>query len=333
MLFSSHYHTSPRVAVIGGGSWGTTIARLVALNLLSRGGNAATPQEPRSPIPYLRYPQAPPPGLTKHENSFQRSVSPTIRSSNSRGLSTIPLVRLWVHDEIIRGENLTDIINTRHENIKYLPKIALPENVIATASLEEAVRDAHVLIFAVPHQFLTNVLQSLSLLQETNCTDTESVFIPRDTVAISLIKGLQVNRNETDSRNRLTLTPYSEVIQKTLGLDHVAVVMGANVAMDIAHDHFAETTLACQDLNVANYLATYLFRNDNFHIQITNDVSTVEYCGALKNIVALGAGFCDGMDLEVSTKAAVIRQGLEEMITFCDVFDRTGNFEVRSFKS
>lgn len=319
MFFTSRF-PSPKVAVIGGGSWGTAIARLIALNQLSRGHLAASPEHPRSPVPaglpHRRH--SPPPGLSHSGNSsnHSRSSHSTSRSSDRQ---PVPTVHMWVHEEMIHGERLTDIINQRHENIKYLPRINLPENLIATSNLEEAVSGANVLIFAIPHQFLHSVLRNLTTLT--------SWQVSRETIAVSLIKGLEVTRDVNDM-NRLVLKPYSEVIRSVLGVENVAVVMGANVAMDIAHDHFAETTVACQDLNIANYLAVYLLRNDQFHVQITNDVSTVEYCGALKNIVALGAGFCDGLDMEVSTKAAVIRQGLEEMVTFCDVFDRTGNFEV-----
>lgn len=77
---------------------------------------------------------------------------------------------------------------------------------------------------------------------------------------------------------------YSE-----LNLQHVAVVMGANIATDIAADHYAETTVACADIAVAHTVAE-LFQSHQLQTQVSDDVSSVEYCGALKNIVAVGAG-------------------------------------------
>ncbi|KAF9177705.1 Glycerol-3-phosphate dehydrogenase, partial [Haplosporangium sp. Z 11] len=61
-------------------------------------------------------------------------------------------VKMWVFEEKVNGQKLTDIINTRHENIKYLPGIQLPENVVACPDLLETCRDATMLVFVVPHQ-------------------------------------------------------------------------------------------------------------------------------------------------------------------------------------
>jgi hypothetical protein len=72
-----------------------------------------------------------------------------------------------------------------------------------------------------------------------------------------------------------------------------------------------------------------LFHCASFRTELSEDVSTVEFCGALKNVVAVGAGFVDGLNLGQNAKAAVIRQGLEEMAQFCQIFDNTGKFTVR----
>jgi len=65
--------------------------------------------------------------------------------------------------------------------------------------------------------------------------------------------------------------------------------MGANIATDIAADAYAETTVACSNLTVAQQVAD-LFDSPELATEVSEDVSTVEFCGALKNIVALGAG-------------------------------------------
>lgn len=66
-----------------------------------------------------------------------------------------------------------------------------------------------------------------------------------------------------------------------------------------------------------------LFQNKFFRIDTTLDVYSVELCGALKNIIAMGAGFCDGLDVGSSSKAAVIRRGIQELTKFCQLFSPT----------
>ena len=70
-------------------------------------------------------------------------------------------VRMWVYEEVIDGRNLTDIINTDHENPKYLPGVALPANVVAVADLASAVQGASILVWVLPHQFLGRLLPTV----------------------------------------------------------------------------------------------------------------------------------------------------------------------------
>lgn len=59
---------------------------------------------------------------------------------------------MWVYEEEVEGRKLTEIINTDHVNVKYLPDVKLPENVVAVPDLAEAVKDATILVFVLPHQ-------------------------------------------------------------------------------------------------------------------------------------------------------------------------------------
>jgi glycerol-3-phosphate dehydrogenase (NAD+) len=93
-------------------------------------------------------------------------------------------VNMWVFEETVELEDgsqdkLTNVINTQHENVKYLRGVRLPENIVAVADLAEACRDATLLIFVLPHQFLRR--QTLQIIRESmhpNCR------------GVSLIKGL-----------------------------------------------------------------------------------------------------------------------------------------------
>lgn len=64
-------------------------------------------------------------------------------------------LRMWVFEEVVEGRKLTEIINTTHENIKYLPGHKLPENLIAVPDVADACRGSDLLIFIMPHQFVT----------------------------------------------------------------------------------------------------------------------------------------------------------------------------------
>jgi glycerol-3-phosphate dehydrogenase (NAD+) len=85
---------------------------------------------------------------------------------------------MWVIDEMVDGESLVDIINTRHENVKHLPRFPLPESVLAVADLIEVTNTCDYLVLVIPHQFLKHTLDGMSC------------HVCPGTVAISLIKEL-----------------------------------------------------------------------------------------------------------------------------------------------
>ncbi|CAI9534485.1 unnamed protein product [Staurois parvus] len=99
----------------------------------------------------------------------------------------------------------------------------------------------------------------------------------------------------------------------------MTVLMGANIANEVADGKFCETTIGCKNKEQGKILKD-LFQTANFRITVVEEADTVEICGALKNIVAVGAGFCDGLGFGDNTKAAVIRLGLMEMIAFAKLF-------------
>ncbi|XP_071380697.1 glycerol-3-phosphate dehydrogenase 1b isoform X1 [Centroberyx affinis] len=207
-------------------------------------------------------------------------------------------VNMWVFEETVNGRKLTEIINTDHENVKYLPGHKLPPNVLAVPDLAEAAKGADILIFVVPHQFITRVCETIK------------DHIKKDAVGMSLIKGVD------EGPEGLKL--ISEVIRVKLGIT-MTVLMGANIANEVAEEKFCETTIGCKD-KVNGPILKELMQTTNFRVTVVEESDVVEICGALKNIVAVGAGFCDGLGFGDNTKAAVIRLGLMEMIAFARVF-------------
>ena len=213
-----------------------------------------------------------------------------------------PEVRMWVFEEEVEvgGETrkLTEVINGDHENVKYLPGIKFTENVIADPDVTSAVKDATMLVFVMPHQFLARTCPKITGMAP-GCR------------AVSLIKGI-----EFEEEGPLLI---SKMIKDEMGGMDVSVLMGANVANEVAQDEFCESTVGYSDeANGAAFVR--LFDCPTFRVGSINDVAGTELCGALKNVVALGAGFCDGLGLGGNTKAAIIRIGLAETAKFAKMF-------------
>ncbi|XP_009992367.1 PREDICTED: glycerol-3-phosphate dehydrogenase [NAD(+)], cytoplasmic isoform X2 [Chaetura pelagica] len=199
-----------------------------------------------------------------------------IAGSNAARLSGFESqVRMWVLQEEVGGRRLTDIINTEHENVKYLPGHKLPPNV-----------------------FIGKVCDQLQ------------GHVKKNAVGMSLIKGV----DEGPDGLRL----ISDIIHEKLGIE-MSVLMGANIANEVAEEKFCETTIGCKNLQHGQMLKE-LMQTPNFRVTVVEEADTVEICGALKNVVAVGAGFCDGLGYGDNTKAAVIRLGLMEMIGFAKLF-------------
>ncbi|XP_041120361.1 glycerol-3-phosphate dehydrogenase [NAD(+)], cytoplasmic-like [Polyodon spathula] len=209
-----------------------------------------------------------------------------------------PIVNMWVFEEEVNGKKLTEIINSEHENVKYLPGHKLPNNVVAVPDVAEASAGADILVFVVPHQFISKL-----------CDQIKPKIKPA-TFGISLIKGVD------EGPDGLKL--ISNIIREKLEIE-ISVLMGANIASEVADEKFCETTIGCKNVQHGQIFKE-LFQTPNFRITVVEDCDTVELCGALKNIVAVGAGFCDGLGFGDNTKAAVIRLGLMEMVAFAKLF-------------
>ncbi|VBB30714.1 unnamed protein product [Acanthocheilonema viteae] len=219
-----------------------------------------------------------------------------------------PKIRMWVHEEVINEKKLTEIINTQHENVKYLPGKKLSPNVIAVADLVTACTNSDILIFVIPYQFVENV-----------CIQLKD-HLKEGALAISLIKGFLIDRKEG------VIRLVSEKIRELLNID-TAVLMGANVAQEVANDEFSEATIGYKGQKDKWQMLKKLFESDNFRIHLTEDSNTVELCGGLKNIVACAAGFADGLGYGSNTKAAIIRLGLLEIISFIELFYHSSNIQ------
>jgi len=225
------------------------------------------------------------------------SVAAKLIASNTLSLPSFhEEVRMWVFEETLpSGEKLTDVINRSNENVKYLPGIKLGKNVVADPDLENAVKDSNMLVFVTPHQFMEGICRRLvgKLRGEAE--------------AISLIKGMEVKKEGP--------CMISTLISQQLG-PNCCVLMGANIANEIAVEKFSEATVGFRGNREIAEKWVQLFSTPYFIVTAVPDVEGVELCGTLKNVVAIAAGFVDGLEMGNNTKAAIMRIGLREMKAF-----------------
>jgi len=194
-------------------------------------------------------------------------------------------VTLWAHTPQASEE-----LATMRENRHYLPGIVFPPNLrIATddAYLSEPHR---LFVLAVPSVHLRAALQRL-----------RQNLYPRASL-LSVVKGIEEGTHQR----------MSQVIEQELPGRRVAALSGPNLAHEIAAGLPAGSVVASHDADLAAELAAVL-SSDRFRVYTNSDLVGVELCGALKNVVALAAGFVDGLDLGDSAKAGIITRGLAEM--------------------
>jgi glycerol-3-phosphate dehydrogenase (NAD(P)+) len=193
-------------------------------------------------------------------------------------------VTLWSFEQ-----DVADAINTRRENTIYLPEVALSEAVQAVTSISDL--DACDAVLAVaPAQHLRRVLET---------------FLPyaRDGVPVVLCaKGIEQS----------SLSLMTEVLSETVPRALPAVLSGPSFAIDTAQGLPTAVTLACADESVGNALIEALGTN-RFRPYLATDLVGAEVGGAVKNVLAIACGICEGKQLGKSAHAALISRGFAEM--------------------
>ncbi len=175
------------------------------------------------------------------------------------------------------------------ENRPYLPGVHLPEN-LAIASGVPDFRDARLFVLAVPTQF---VRKSLEPLAKT---------FPKDLPVVSVVKGIEVG----------TLKRVSQVIRDVLGRVPVCVLSGPSHAEEVGR-RLPTTVVAASRNHALARKVQQAFMTDRFRVYSHTDVKGVELGGAVKNVIAIAAGICDGMGLGDNAKSALLSRGLVEI--------------------
>lgn len=197
-------------------------------------------------------------------------------------------VRLWS-----RKPEQAKEINEEHTNQRYLPEIDLPESLTGYTDLEAALQGAEAVLFVIPTKAMRQMAKDVA------------PHLSENTMIIHASKGL-----EQGSHKRISEILVEEIpAEKRRG---VAVLSGPSHAEEVAVKDLTTITAACTQLEAAEYVQT-LFMNDYFRVYTNQDVIGVELGGALKNIIAVGAGALVGIGYGDNAKAALMTRGLTEI--------------------
>ena len=197
-------------------------------------------------------------------------------------------LRLWVYEK-----DLARRMSRLRENDTYLPGFQLPSNVTIDTDLGEALQDADVVLGVMPSHHARGLYSEML------------PYLRPSMLLVSATKGLEEG----------SLLRVSEIIREVLGErfePRVAVLSGPTFAREVARGEPAAVVIASTGLEAARAIQS-LFSGPTLRLYTNTDVIGVELGAALKNVIAIGAGVCHGMDLGNNTMAALITRGLAEI--------------------
>ncbi len=194
-------------------------------------------------------------------------------------------VRIWspfpehVHEAIAAGENR-----------RFLPGIPLPPELEWTDREDLAMQNVELVVVAVPSGHMDSVLRRFV------------GRVSRHALYVSVTKGLHPTH----------LWRMTETIERIWGVGPVVALSGPSFAVEVAQDWPTAVVAACRDHGQARAVQQWFVR-PSFRVYTSDDVIGVELGGALKNVIAIAAGVCDGLGLGANAKAALVTRGLAEM--------------------
>lgn len=197
-------------------------------------------------------------------------------------------VRLWS----AHADNAAKLRTTR-ENTRLLPGVRIPDSIQITAEAAEVAANADIWVTAIPTAYLRDTLARFRSLGKA------------DVSVVSLTKGLEIS----------TFRRPSEIIGEVLNTENVAVLSGPSHAEEVARGLPTSVVVAANDGGLAMRVQQH-FGTDRFRVYTNGDLTGVELAGALKNVIGIAAGICDGLGFGDNAKAALLTRGLVEMTRF-----------------
>jgi glycerol-3-phosphate dehydrogenase (NAD(P)+) len=199
-------------------------------------------------------------------------------------------VRLWAHENEVR-----DSISSCRVNQLFLPEQIIPECVSVTGSFEDALHGTEIVVSVMPSQHCRTLFQQMR------------PFLKSEMLFVSATKGLEES----------TLLRMTEVISLVISADggfqpRLGALSGPTFAKEVARADPTAITIASSDSPLAEIIQRE-FGDPRFRVYTNSDVAGVELGGALKNVIAIAAGVCDGLGLGHNSIAALITRGLAEI--------------------
>jgi glycerol-3-phosphate dehydrogenase (NAD(P)+) len=195
------------------------------------------------------------------------------------------LVKLWGRNHT----ELDEIIESR-ENRRYLPGIKLGENINVLHNLQEASEGSNIIVCSIASQGMRSLIKDIK------------PFLKKDSIIVNTAKGIE---RETHMR-------ISEIVSFEIPEANYVVLSGPSHAEEVSRG--MPTTLVSASENIINAeIIQDLFMSNRLRVYTNPDVMGVELGGALKNIIALGAGISDGMGFGDNAKAAMMTRGITEI--------------------
>lgn len=190
----------------------------------------------------------------------------------------------------LRNKEQCEEINRTRENEKYLPGVKLPENINVSLDIEKTIAGKDVILLAIPTHGIRGTLEKYKDL------------FSEDQIIVNVAKGIENN----------TLERVSEIVGDILPKNRFVVLSGPSHAEEVAIND-PTTVIASSQSEEAARLIQDLFMTDSFRVYTNSDIIGVELGGALKNVIALGAGISDGLEYGDNAKAALMNRGIFEM--------------------
>jgi glycerol-3-phosphate dehydrogenase (NAD(P)+) len=194
-------------------------------------------------------------------------------------------VSVWVHDE-----GLAARMNAGRVNDVYLPEFALPQGLRVVSDLEPALEGSEIVILVVPSEHYRGIFVQMR------------PHLRPEMRLVSATKGLEAE----------TLSTMSQMMRAESPAARVGVLSGPSFAHDVARGDPTAAVVASEDAELARDVQ-HAFAGSNVRLYTSSDPAGTEYAGALKNVIAIGAGICDGLGLGSNSLAALITRGLAEI--------------------
>mmetsp|Transcript_24477 Transcript_24477/g.55895 ORF Transcript_24477/g.55895 Transcript_24477/m.55895 type:complete len:365 (-) Transcript_24477:551-1645(-) len=226
-------------------------------------------------------------------NSLPFPVRVTIMGGGNFGLALASVLgRKGVPTTLlVRSADVASQLNTSHRHPRYMSDIDLPQSVVATSDPASALSDATYVVHAVPVQFSRDFL--------ANVRD----HLPPNAPVVSASKGIETS----------SLGFMKDILEECLGTDRsYAFLSGPSFAREICEGVATAVVIASDDTELAEDLAD-LMSSDTFRAFTSKDVVGIEVGGAVKNVIALAAGMCEGLGLGTNAMSGLVTRGCGEM--------------------